>query len=257
MTRYAGAIEFWEVLNEPAHLTGLEIDEPYRWAREVDPKACLIVNDYDVMANGYPPFFSLLQKALRRGVPFDGIGIQAHEPHTTRFPLEQVGKTLDHYATLGKPLHITEFTPTSGGQEITGSHISGRWDEAAQADYAAKFYTICFAHPAVAAITWWDLSDAASWLEGGGLLRKDLSPKPAYLALRKLIRDQWVTKLKVRTDQDGTCSFRGFCGYYVLRITQAGKDREQAFQVGPQDHAVVPIILREHSLNPPDTGKGP
>jgi len=42
-----------------------------------------------------------------------------------RFPLEQVWSTLDHYATLGKDLHITEFTPTSGGQEISGSHVTG------------------------------------------------------------------------------------------------------------------------------------
>ena len=130
------------------------------------------MNDYSVMANGCPPFFKLLQKAISAEVPFDGIGIQAHEPRTARFSMNQVWKVLDQYAALGKELHITEFTPTSDGQEITDSHITGTWDEAAQADYAIKFYTVCFAHPAVVAITWWDLCDRGAWLEGGGSFAK-------------------------------------------------------------------------------------
>ena len=44
--RYQGKIEFWEVVNEPSHLAEPKIDEPYRWARQADPRACLIVNDY-------------------------------------------------------------------------------------------------------------------------------------------------------------------------------------------------------------------
>ena len=82
-------------------------------------------------------------------MPFDGIGIQAHEPRDMRFPLDRVQEVLDQYAALGKELHITEFTPTSGGWKITGSHRKGVWDEAAQADYAVKFYRVCFANPAV------------------------------------------------------------------------------------------------------------
>lgn len=252
MTRYAGKIEFWEVVNEPAHLLGLEIDDPYRWARNVNPKACLIVNDYQVMADGCPAFFALLQKAQRRGVTFDGIGIQAHEPRTTRFPLEQVWETLDKYATLGKPLHITEFSPTSGGQEITGSHITGKWNEAAQADYAAKFYTVCFAHPAVTAITWWDLSDEGSWLEGGGLLRQNLSPKPAYHALKELIRTRWTTKVEGKTDQDGKFSFRGFRGQYAVQITQNRRTTEQSFHIRGQEHNTINIILEQEPSNKPD-----
>lgn len=182
MSRYDGRIGYWEVVNEPAHESGLTIDAPYRWAREASPGSHLIVNDYYVMANGCPSFFTLLRHSLSNGVPFDGIGIQAHEPQNMRFPLDRVWNVLDQYATLGKPIHITEFCPTSSGLQITGSRVNEKWDEASQADYAVKFYTVCFAHPAVTAITWWDLCDVGSWREGGGLLRKDLTPKPAYTA---------------------------------------------------------------------------
>lgn len=216
--RYHDSIEFWEVVNEPSHLAEPKIDLPYRWARLADPRACLIVNDYYVLADGGPGFFKLLTAAKQNGVPFDGIGIQAHEPRSMRFPLNDVQKILDQYATLGKGLNITEFTPTSAGQKITGSYREGIWDEAAQADYAVKFYRICFAHPAMKAITWWDLSDQGSWLPGGGMLRADMSPKPVYEQLKRLIHEEWKTALHTATDHDGRFSFRGFRGAYRLVI---------------------------------------
>lgn len=244
MRRYAGKITRWEVVNEPAHLPELAIDAPYRWARAADPAAQLVVNDSAVLGDGCPAFFRLLQQAVSNNVPFDGIGIQAHEPRGKRFPLEQVRRYLDEYATLGKPLHITEFTPTSGGEAITGSHVVGAWDEAAQADYAVKFYTVCFAHPAVAAITWWDLCDDGAWLEGGGLLRKDLSPKPAYLALQRLIRGQWTTRATGQTDLQGRLAFRGFLGDYVVRITRDGQTIERTFHLARAAAGVIEISLR-------------
>ncbi|MBM4019252.1 MAG: hypothetical protein FJ288_13175 [Planctomycetes bacterium] len=239
--RYAGKIEFWEVVNEPAHARSVKIDDPYRWAREADPKAVLIVNDYHVMADGYPPFLKLLQDARAAGVPFDGVGIQAHEPRTMRFPLEQVQRILDKYATLGVPLHVTEFTPASGGEPITGSHRQGTWNEAAQAEYAEKFYRVVFGHPAAAAITWWDLSDQGSWLKGGGLLRNDLEPKPAYDALWRLIQREWRTRAEGRTDGSGTFAFRGVHGLYRVRVQFGGRTVEgehRLAKTGPNEWVV-------------------
>lgn len=243
LSRYKGKIEFWEVVNEPAHVQGVKIGEPYRWARQTDPAAHLIINDYEVMANGYPPFFELLEDAAKNGVPFDGIGIQAHEPRTMRFPLHRVKATLDKYATLGKALHITEFTPTSAGEPITGSHIEGVWDEAAQADYAVQFYTVCFAHPAVVAITWWDLCDAGSWLKGGGLLREDLSPKPAYTALRRLIHEEWTTRAQGVTDGAGRFAFRGFYGGYEATVTVGGRDVSRIIQLPLADPSTGRFVV--------------
>jgi endo-1,4-beta-xylanase len=239
--RYAGKVHFWEVVNEPSHVRSVKIDPPYRWAREADPNAYLIVNDYYVMANGYPPFFALLTKAAADGVPFDGVGIQAHEPRTMRFPLERVRKILDQYAALGKELHITEFTPSSGGQRITGSHLKGVWDEKAQADYAVKFYKACFAHPAVMAVTWWDLCDNGSWLKGGGMLRADLSPKPVYTQLKKLIHTDWKTRTASKTDAAGKLAFRGFHGSYTITVdTPSGpiEAKRRLAKAGPNQWVV-------------------
>jgi len=226
MTRYHGKIEFWEVVNEPSHLREPTIAESYPWARAADPSATLIVNDYYILADGRPPFFRMLQQAIAQGVPFDGIGIQAHEPRTMRFPLDRSWRILDDYAALGKPLHITEYTPTSAGEPITGSHRTGKWDEASQAEWAEKFYRLCFGHPAVAAITWWDLCDRGAWLKGGGMLRADLSPKPVYEALQRLVHEEWHTKAEGKTDRSGVFSFRGYYGLH--RVTGKTPDGRQA-----------------------------
>jgi GH35 family endo-1,4-beta-xylanase len=242
--RYQGKIDFWEVVNEPSHLAEPKIDEPYRWARQAEPRASLIVNDYQVLADGGPGFFKLLSAAKRSGVPFDGIGIQAHEPSTMRFPLDRVQEILGQYATLGKDLHITEFTPTSAGQKITGSHRAGVWDEAAQADYAVKFYRVCFAQPALRAITWWDLSDQDSWLPGGGMLRADMSPKPVYEQLQRLIHQEWKTALSATTDNDGRFTFRGFYGNYRLVLDVKGRKLERDLQItkGVQKEVVIALL---------------
>ncbi len=243
MKRFHGKIDFWEVVNEPTLHREPQIDQPYRWAKESDPSAYLIVNEAHVLADGRPQFFRLLSEAIDRGVPFEGIGIQAHEPPGMRFPLERVQKILDQYATLGKELHITEFTPTSGGESIVGSYRHGNWDEAAQAEYAVKFYRVCFGHPAMRAITWWDFSDRDSWRKGGGMLRADLSPKPVYEQLKRLIHATWTTRAEGRTDKDGQLTFRGFYGVYRIIAELPDKKVEKQFQIerGKETNLTVKI----------------
>ena len=140
-------------------------------------------------------------------------------------------------------MHITEFTPTSAGQKITGSHREGVWDEAAQADYAVKFYRVCFAHPAMRAITWWDLSDQGSWLPGGGMLRADMSPKPVYEQLKRLIHEEWKTRIDATTDADGRLAFRGFCGTYRLALDRPGPQVGAAVQARKRMSNDVVITL--------------
>lgn len=236
LARYRDRIEFWEVVNEPSHLTSLKIDDPYRWARQAAPFGKLIVNDYNVMADGAPAFFQLLSDAKRNGVPFDAVGIQAHEPQTMRFPLDRVQRILDRYASLNVGLHITEFTPTSSGQPVTGWYGSGKWDEQTQAEYAEQFYQVCFAHPAVEAITWWDLCDSGAWLRGGGLLRADLTPKPARDRLYDLIQRKWKTRLTGYSDAQGRYSFRGFYGAYrVTAVAPTGATAVRTFRLKKGD----------------------
>ena len=55
--------------------------------------------------------------------------------------------------------------------------------EAQQAQEVEDLYRVLFSHPSVEGITWWDFSDQGAWMKApAGLLRKDMSPRPAYLA---------------------------------------------------------------------------
>lgn len=126
------------------------------------------------------------------------------------------------FARFQKPLHFTENTFVSG---------PGKWEdwqkttpdgEQQQAKDAALFYTILFSHPAVEAITWWDLSDQGAWQRApAGLIRDDMSPKPAYEALHKLIKGDWWTRTELKTDAQGKIALRGFLGQYAVRVKTA------------------------------------
>jgi hypothetical protein len=91
--------------------------------------------------------------------------------------------------------------------------------EQRQAQEVVLHYKTLMAHPAVQAITWWDLSDGG-WLNApAGLLRKDHSPKPAYDELLKLIKGEWwLPMTKFITDANGQITFNGFLGEYELSI---------------------------------------
>jgi hypothetical protein len=115
---------------------------------------------------------------------------------------------------------------------------------------------VCFAHPAVKGITWWDLCDQGSWLAGGGLLRKDLSPKPAFDSLRRLIHEEWRTKAEGRTDGSGEFTFRGFAGRYEVTATAGEKDAKGRLdlRIDPRGGKPATCLLTVRQASKTDAG---
>lgn len=152
---------------------------------------------------------------------YDVIGLQSHM-HGGNWSNTKLWNVCERFATFNRPVHFTELTMLSGKK---GWHRPAPWPstpegEAEQAREIKRVYTLLFSHPAVEAITWWNLSDAHAWMQApAGLLRKDMSPKPAYNVLKKLIREDWWTETSLTTDASGTATFRGFYGEYELMIT--------------------------------------
>jgi endo-1,4-beta-xylanase len=148
------------------------------------------------------------------------------------------------YAKFGVPLHFTETTLLSGanGWNLTANGKS--WPstvegEKRQADEVERVYTMLFSHPAVAAITWWDFSDRSAWQQApAGLLRADMSAKPAYLRLHDLITNRWWSRTRIRTDANGKALFRGFLGEYQVTV-----------RIPPNGEAVAHMILKKRSAN--------
>src|SRR5581483_41360 len=92
-----------------------------------------------------------------------------------------------------------------------------------------------FSHPAVQAITWWDFTDAGAWMGApAGLLRKDMTPKPAFARLMQLIHQQWWTDVQLQTDRIGACTTRAFLGDYEITAGAAG------MKATGEAHATIP-----------------
>lgn len=253
---FAGQIDIWDVVNEPIHCRTWKdaksrdyvqepipriveyVDKAFLAAHEANPKAHLILNEFNLIARAEDRerFYQLVAELKRRGTPISGLGIQAHEPREEWFSPEKVWTTLDRLGSLGYPLHITEYIPQSGGKPITSGWREGAWTEEAQAEFAEQFYRLCFGHPAVASINWWGLSDRQIWLPAGGLIDKEYEPKPVYNRLRDLIHRQWKTSFDVQTDEKGHVTFRGFCGTYDVTIKTPDGKSQTSKAVLQRDH---------------------
>jgi len=241
VTAFRGLTDIWDVLNEavvgPDQARGRNaqtilrlyerdgrvavISKAFAVARKANPDATLILNDFRTDE----AYEKIIGEALAQGVPIDVIGIQSHM-HGGYWGGEKAWEVCERFARFGKPLHFTEVTILSGEAvgDIDWENSRGtRWTtspefEERQARQAAEFYRVLFSHPAVEAITWWDFSDSGAWMRApAGFLREDMSPKPVYEALKKLIRgDWWTGPLTLRTDGKGTATFSGFLGEYAL-----------------------------------------
>jgi GH35 family endo-1,4-beta-xylanase len=233
VTRYQRRIDIWDVVNEATHLADKlnhtkmanwaatlgavqYVAEHLKVARDANPQATLLVNDYRIDA----PYYRILDKLRDNGkLFFDAVGIQSHM-HDGIWALQKVWDTCDTYRKLGLPLHFTESTIVSGPRNGPGENWGATTaeGEARQAERTVKFYTALFAHPAVQAITWWDFSDLGAWQgAAAGWLRRDMSPKPVYDRLLSLIRGEWWTKTAETTDARGEVKVRAFFGTH--RIT--------------------------------------
>jgi GH35 family endo-1,4-beta-xylanase len=238
ISAFRDVIPIWDVLNEPTKgieharqlkaITAQRIYERYGTvgvikrafdqARQANPKATLVLNDHpwplDDPAIVLTGFEKIVSRCLADQVPLDAIGVQTHMVLKQReWSVQRTWEICEQFAQFGKPLHFTEVTIISGWHS----------NEERQARLAAEFYTILFSHPSVEAITWWDFTEqryrGCITAPGAGLLRDDMTPKPAYHELKRLIKDKWWTQTRVSVSADGQARFRGFLGEYLVSAT--------------------------------------
>lgn len=246
--RYKDKIPTIEVTNEMEWVDGKTAfyNEPdyiewcFKTAEKYFPANQLVINEYaGVWVNVCRAsnwYYSYIEANMLKGARIDAIGMQYHmffraedEYKETRMYYDPVNlyKHMDLYAQLGKPLQITEVT--------VPAYSNKPEDEAIQAEIIEKLYSIWFSHPNVEQIIYWNLPDgyAAFAPQGdmtagenyyyGGLLRFDMTPKPAYYAIKNLFEKTWHTETEIISDADGRASFKGFYGTYELEIEFGGK----------------------------------
>ncbi len=87
------------------------LEQAFRWARKADPKALLFYNDYD--AEGLnaksDAIYAMVKDFKKRGVPIDGVGIQAHIFNLSMKEISSLTANMSRLTALGVQLHITEM----------------------------------------------------------------------------------------------------------------------------------------------------
>ena len=246
--RYKDKIPTIEVTNEVEWENGKTpfYDEPdfdewcFKLAEKYFPGNQLVINEYaglwEEQAKPRDRYYAYTEAAISRGARVDAIGMQYHmffdrekEYEETRkyYDPKKMYKIMDLYSNFGKPLQLTEVT--------IPAYSNATEDEAIQAEMLELLYSIWFSHPNMEQIIYWNLVDgyAAFAPQGdmtagenyyyGGLVRFDMTPKPAYYAIKNLIEKKWHTEKDVVTDKDGKASFKGFFGKYDVEITVGDK----------------------------------
>lgn len=194
-------------------------------------------------------YYSYIEANMLKGARIDAIGMQYHlffkkedekEAAKTLYNPKNIYKHLDLYSNLNKPIQITEITIPAYSWE--------KEDEEIQAKIIENLYRIWFSHKNVEQIIYWNLVDgyAHVWDSNGkpnekaitnsqgnmtlgenyyhgGLLRFDMTPKPAYYTIKNLIEKEWHTKETCFTNENGKVAFKGFYGKYDVTIEANGK----------------------------------
>ena len=276
--RYADKIRTIEVTNEMEWLKGKTVfyDEPdfvewcFKLAAKYFPNNQLGINEHTSLCwadrcRATDKYYSYIEANMLKGARIDAVGMQYHlfnkredEYEKTRFTLnpENLYRHMDLYSNFGKPLQITEVTVPAYSWEAE--------DEEIQAEIIEKLYSIWFSHPNVEQIIYWNLVDGYAHLwnpdpekikasQGdmslgenyyyGGLLRFDLSPKPAYYTIKNLIQNVWHTEETLVTSEKGTCSFRGFYGEYELEFDEDGKTMKKTVFLSSKDDNEIKVVL--------------
>ena len=72
----------------------------------------------------------------------------------------------------------------------------------------------------------------------GGLLRFDMTPKPAFFAIKDLIEREWHTEAEMSTNGMGKAQFKGFFGAYEVTVTHGGKTTVKTLELSKEgkDH---------------------
>lgn len=217
--RYKGKVQSWSTVNEfvnrqfyvpkrdfwYANIGPDYAEMVFRWAKETDPNAILILNEDKIQdRRGYckdwsDATFNWVRQLKQKGVPIDAVGMQMHLL-TPNYCIkgsppnkEDVLATMKHFAELGVDIYITELDMNL--TDVPGTQ-SEKW--ALQAKVYGEMLQACLESKVCKGFAIYGLGDGGGFYAGqkGGIdlpnaealpFDKNLKPKPAYFALRDVL----------------------------------------------------------------------
>lgn len=269
--RYGGRVPGWEVTNELLCSNGVtdfywdpdNMEWSFNTARRFFIANELIVNEaasiWDGVRHTRSPYYMMLERAFSKGAPIDAIGFQYHsffhsssEADQAQYRYDPVNLygVLDTYTAFNRPFQITEIT--------LPQYFDTDADRDIQAELLRDSYSVFFSHPNMEAVIYWNLADGYAWSAKpgdmnagenyfrGGLINFDMSKKPAYNELRRLIKEEWHTSAIAKTgESDSHSAFRGFYGNYDLEISHDGNICHKQVHLTKHSRNEFKIVLGE------------
>jgi endo-1,4-beta-xylanase len=220
--RYRGRVAEWDVVNEALDdgdgflrasgwqaVTGSDfIVEAFHAARDADPEALLVYNDYNTdQPEKFQKLLRLLRELLDRDAPIGAVGIQGHF-EVGRVPLDRLDQQFNAVRELGLKVVVSELdlavVPRHRWWADDGAHreelsASDPYADGCpperlqeQADDYRRLFELFDRHAdVIARVTFWNLHDGRSWLntfpwkhvEHPLLFDRNCRPKPAFEAV--------------------------------------------------------------------------
>lgn len=172
-------------------------------------------------------YYLMLKRWLAEGAHIEGIGMQFHafsdeeKQQRAIFNPYRAMEIFRLYSEFGLPIHISEVSVPSYSNESA--------DEEVQAELTRRMYRLWFSQEAVESIVWWNFADGMAYGDENrfyaGLMRNDMSRKPAFHVLDELIHREWHTEANITTDENGIAYFRGFYGDYTIKVGGISAER--------------------------------
>ena len=222
VTRYKGRVDTWDVVNEVIGDDGQLrfsdwsrivgdydgdgdkydfIEQAFIWAREADPDARLIINDYSLESSTDKAIrmYNAVKKMLEEGVPIDGVGFQMHIGNGS-----DPEKMMENYRIIARlkeinPDFIIEVTELDvncygWGQEKKDVELTDDFLKQFSETYTGtmKMLMELSEEGLLDSVVFWGLHDGVSWLNDGHknypmLIDRDLKLKDAFYDVIELV----------------------------------------------------------------------
>jgi len=175
----------------------------------------------------------------QQGLPFPEGGKDAGPD---LYEMAGISPALDLLGSLGKPVVITEFNGPSRSNKDKPEVSQKIWTitDEENAAWQINFYRLAFSKPYIRELVrWYDVDNIGGKSMDGGLLHADGTPHQIYYDLKKLIKEEWHTRVEGNTDRDGALSLRGFYGEYTVTVPGYRPARAVLFNDSPKTVRVV------------------